>query len=188
MQSIEPFYHWRDFYRSEDDEQSPFYGEQYSEFEYSNTIYNHYIHPQWDSIDSESLFVKILFAEYDEGYAFIELLGEWNDLLHNDIMLLKQNVLELLMDEGINKFILIGRNVLNFHGGEDDYYEELQEELEEGWIVGLQFQEHVVREFRQSGLSRFILFTDENEEVHLNWSRKKPEWVYRQLTNNLLEI
>lgn len=181
MQTIEPYYHWRDFYRAEDDERSPFFGHQYSEFEYSNTIYNHFIHPQWDTIESETLFVKVLYTNYEEGYAFIELLGEWNDLLYNDIMLLKQNLLELLMDEGVNKFVLIGRNVLNFHAGDNDYYMELSEELEDGWIVGLQFPEHIKEEFRDHGLYSHILFLpDENALNHI-WSVKKPEFVFDRI-------
>jgi len=47
MQDIEPYYRWRDLYIADEDELSPFYGREYSEFEYTNTIYNYYIHPQW---------------------------------------------------------------------------------------------------------------------------------------------
>ena len=41
------------------------------------------------------------------------------------------------MQQGVNKFILIGENVFNFHNGDRDYYEELYEELadENGWAV-----------------------------------------------------
>lgn len=185
MQSIEPYYHWRDFYRAEDDERSPFFGNQYSEFEYSNTIYNHYIHPQWDTIESETLFVKVLYVNYEEGYAFIELLGEWNDLLYNDIMLLKQNLLELLIDEGVNKFILIGRNVLNFHAGDDDYYTELVEDLEGGWVVGVQFPEHVKSEFAGNGLGSYIWFLSDSDETNEIWSVKKPDVVFSLIQKNI---
>ncbi|MCB9196659.1 MAG: hypothetical protein H6600_04115 [Flavobacteriales bacterium] len=187
MQSIEPFYLWRDFYTAENDERSPFYGNRYSEFEYSNTIYNHYIHPQWNSIESDTLFVKVLFVDYEEGYAFIELFGEWNDMLYNDIMLLKQNLLELLIAEGVNKLIFIGRNVLNFHGGDDDYYEELTEELEDGWIIGLQFPEHLIRELRSAGIQRYIDFHTEEDHINHQWATKRPEVVYRLLMENYLD-
>jgi hypothetical protein len=186
MQSIEPYYHWRDYYRAEDDERSPFYGNVYSEFEYTNTIYNHYIHPQWDSIESETLFVKLLYVNYEEGFAFIELLGEWNDLLYNDIMLLKQNLLELLVYEGVNKLILIGRSVLNFHAGDDDYYHELTEELEDGWLIGLQFSDHVKREFVDNGLASNLLFLPEEHEMNLAWSVKKPELAYASISSYFL--
>ena len=75
MQDIEPYYNWRHLYSSEEDDRSPFYGRVYSEFEYSNTVYNYYIHPQWDEIGSPTLYIKIIFCDYDTEFAIIELLG-----------------------------------------------------------------------------------------------------------------
>ena len=88
MHTIEPFYNWRHIYVSEEDQRSPFYGRQYSEFEYSQTVYNYYIHPQWDDFGSKTLYLKILIADYEEKYAIIEMLGEWNDAIENDMCLL----------------------------------------------------------------------------------------------------
>lgn len=79
MHNIEPFYNWRHIYISEEDRLSPFYGRAYSEFEFSQTVYNYYIHPQWDDFGSRTLFLKVLLADYEEKYAIIELIGEWND-------------------------------------------------------------------------------------------------------------
>ena len=62
MHDIEPFYKWRDDYNSAEDDLSPFYGKEYSEFEFSETIYNFYIHPQWDFFGSPTLYLKIIFA------------------------------------------------------------------------------------------------------------------------------
>ncbi|HNL37891.1 MAG TPA: hypothetical protein PKH43_02120, partial [Saprospiraceae bacterium] len=92
MHNIEPFFRWRDFYTAEEDERSPFFGRTYSEFEFSHRLYNYYLHPQWDEFGSSTLYGKILYADYDEQYALIELIGEWNDTLHDDIMYLKRNV------------------------------------------------------------------------------------------------
>ena len=89
MHEIEPFYNWRHLYVSEEDERSPFYGRIYSEFEFTQTIYNYYIHPQWDEFGSRTLYMKVLLADYDEHYVVIELFGEWNDAIENDIMILK---------------------------------------------------------------------------------------------------
>ena len=122
MQDLEPFYNWRGYYIAAEDPLSPFYGREYSEFEYTNTIYNYYIHPQWDEFGSNTLYLKILFTDYDRGFAIIEFIGEWNDALYNDIMFLKRDLIELMMKEGINKYILIGENVMNFHGSDDCYY------------------------------------------------------------------
>ena len=104
------------------------------------------------------LYMKVLYADYDHSYAIIEFIGEWNDAINNDIMLLKRDILELMMDEGINKFILIGENVLNFHSSDDSYYEEWIQEVEDGWIVGVNFQEHVIREFKDNNIDYYINF------------------------------
>lgn len=90
MQDLEPFYLWRELYIAAEDELSPLHGNVYSELEYSNTIYNFYIHPQWDVFGSATLYLKILFADYEKQYAIIEFIGEWNDALYNDIMFLKR--------------------------------------------------------------------------------------------------
>lgn len=158
MHNIEPHYNWRHFYIASEDERSPFYGREYNEFEFSNSVYDHFIHPQWDEIGSSTLFIKILYVNYYEGYAILEMMGEWNDCLYNDIMYLKRNIIESLQDNGVNKFILIGENILNFHGGDTDYYEEWSDDNEDGWIVGINFREHVIREFESSNVDYYIGF------------------------------
>src|SRR3982751_2996274 len=151
MQDIEPFYNWRHLYVAEEDKLSPFFGRVYSEFEFSQTVYNYYIHPQWDDFGSRTLYLKVLMADYEEKYAIIELFGEWNDAIENDIMTLKRDVLEKFMYEGIHKFILITENVLNFHSGDRDYYEELYDELseEEGWIVAINMPSQTQHDFQR---------------------------------------
>lgn len=74
MHDLEPYYNWRGLYISSEDPYSPFYEREYSEFEFSDKIYNHYIHPQWDNFGSQTLFLKIIFADYNDGYAIIELI------------------------------------------------------------------------------------------------------------------
>ena len=128
MHEIEPYYNWRHIYVSEEDERSPFFGRVYSEFEYTQAIYNYLIHPQWDDFGSRTLYLKVLLADYEEKYAIIELIGEWNDAIEKDIMSLKREVADPFMVQGIFKFIFITENVLNFHSGDKDYYEEWYEE------------------------------------------------------------
>ena len=130
MHDVEPYFRWLDYYSAAKDKKSPFYGREYSEFEFTDNIYGYCIHPQWDYIGSETLYVKILFVEYDKQYAIIEFIGEWNDALHNDIMHLKRNVIDELLLYDINKYVLIGESVFNFHGSDDSYYEEWFEEIE----------------------------------------------------------
>ena len=178
MHNLEPFYNWRHIYVSEEDQNSPFFGREYSEFEYSHTVYNYYIHPQWDDFGSRTLYLKILLADYEEKYAIIELMGEWNDAVENDIMELKREVLEKLMYEGINKLILIGENVLNFHSSDSEYYEELNEEINEehGWVVCLNMPEQTQYDFRKAHLDRYI------ELIELdNWRTYKPFHLFKKI-------
>ena len=176
MHDIEPFYSWRNYYIASEDEQSPFYGREYSEFEFTHAIYNYLIHPQWDFIGSISLFIKILYADYDEGYCIIEMIGEWNDCLHNDIMYFKRNIAEPLMEQGINKFILIGENVLNFHSSDDCYYQEWFDELEDGWIVGVNFRDFVVREFESANIDYYLAFGENFSQMP--WRKFTPQSFY----------
>ncbi len=179
MHSIEPYYNWRNLYAAEEDERSPFYGREYNEFEFTHRIYDHVIHPQWDSIDSPTLFLKILAADYDEGFAIIELIGEWNDCINNDIMTLKRDIMEDLMYEGISKFILIAENVLNFHSSDELYYEEWFEELEDagGWIALLNIREHVYQEFQNANIDSYLVMGGKVNE--LQWRTHRPLQLFQ---------
>ena len=179
MHFIEPFFNWRGYYISSDDVVSPFYEREYSEFEFSNRIYNFLIHPQWDYFGSSTLFLKVLYADYDGGYTIIELIGEWNDAIENDIMVLKRDVIEPMMHEGINKFILIGENVLNFHSSDDCYYDEWFEEVEEGWIATINFHEHVVKEFIAANIDQYFVFGGELEEIE--WRTYLPTNLFTKI-------
>jgi hypothetical protein len=172
MHFIEPYYNWRDYYTAEEDEHSPFYGRDYNEFEFEHSIYNYCIHPQWDYFGSNTLYLKILYADYENKFAIMEFLGEWNDCVNNDIMLLKRDVVDILSQKGINKFVLIGENVLNFHFDMDDYYAEWLEDVENGWIALINFQEHVLSEFNQFHLNNFLIIEDDLQSM--NWRTYKP--------------
>jgi len=176
MHDIEPYYNWRHLYIAAEDTQSPFYGREYSEFEFENTIYNYVLHPQWDSIGSETLYIKILYVDYQEQYCVIELIGEWNDAIGNDIMILKRDIIDSLNFNGINKFILIGENVLNFHASDDCYYEEWFEELEDGWIAFINFREHVLKEFENNNIDYY--YVSGGELNNFNWRRFSPGQLF----------
>jgi hypothetical protein len=182
MQDIEPFYNWRHLYTAEEDRNSPFFGRTYSEFEYTQTIYNYYIHPQWDEFGSKTLYLKIIFADYEAGYAVIELMGEWNDAIENDIMTLRREVTDEMFGRGIKKFILIGENVLNFHSSDDSYYEEWREQLEDekGWVVLLNLTEQSKYDFTRARLTNYI----ELMEIP-QWRTYKPEVLFQMIESNL---
>lgn len=176
---VEPYYHWRNLYIASEDEASPFFGREYSEFEFQDRIYNYLIHPQWDSIGSNTLFVKILFVDYDSNYAIIEMIGEWNDAIENDIMVLKRDLMDDLIGMGINKFILIGENVLNFHSSDDCYYEECADDLEEGWVALINFHEHVEREMTGIGVDQYFLMGGKLDEI--DWRTYLPHQLYKRV-------
>jgi hypothetical protein len=185
MQDIEPYYSWRHLYIASEDNLSPFYDRSYNEFEYDKQIYNFYIHPQWDDIGSETLFIKILFVSYDVGFAIIELLGEWNDCINNDVMVLKREIIDLLIAEGINKYILIGENLLNFHASDESYYEEWNEDIEDGWVAFLNFRKHVLTEFQRSNIDYYILLGGNINEV--SWRTYEPNELYEKIDNLVMK-
>ena len=77
-------------------------------------------------------------------------MGEWNDAIENDIMELKREVIDVFEREGIFKFVLIADNVLNFHSGIKEYYQEWYEEVtdENGWIVMIDMPEATQHDFK----------------------------------------
>lgn len=178
MHDIEPHFQWRDHYIASEDPRSPFFGREYSEFYLSNMLYNFYLHPQWDEFGSATLYAKILFADYEEGYALIELIGEWNDALHNDIMFLKREIADILNKQGIVRYILFCENVLNFHAGDEDYYAEWAEDVQEegGWVALLNTRQHVEEEMLDARLDDYVHFGEAYNDFQ--WRAQKPHLVY----------
>ncbi|MEX0968670.1 MAG: hypothetical protein WD077_15670 [Bacteroidia bacterium] len=179
MHDIEPYFNWRHLYTAEEDEHSPFFRKEYSEIYFSNAVYDHLIHPQWDEFGSETLYLKLLFVNYEQGYAIIEFIGEWNDCISFDVQLLKREIIDLLLEEGIDKFILLGENVLNFHYNGDDYYEEWFQDIEDGWIAAINFQPHVLQELRESNLDYYFNFGGELDEMP--WRTFSPSVFFHKV-------
>lgn len=182
MQDLEPYFNWRHLYQAELDPLSPFYGNEYSEFEFTHAVYNHYIHPQWDYFGSATLYLKVLYVDYEIGFSIIEFIGEWNDVLENDIMLLKDHVIKWLMQEGVYKFILLTEQIMNLHTLDQDYYQEWSEEVEseDGWIVSVNTPIHVEREWREAGMSSYMFFYKIEQ-----WRTYLPEVFFEQIQNKL---
>ncbi|MFP5040711.1 hypothetical protein [Parasediminibacterium sp. JCM 36343] len=178
MHYLEPHFNWRYMYNAEEDKKSPFYGVVHSEFQFTSTVYNYYIHPQWEDFGSNTLYLKIIYVDYELNFAIIEMIGEWNDAIENDIMTLKRDVIDLLLGQGISKFILITENVLNFHSGDKDYYEEWFENVtdENGWIVSLNMPEQTQYDFRKRKLNYYI----ELMEIE-DWRTYKPYHLYKKI-------
>lgn len=183
MHNIEPYFGWRTIYKAEEDPQSPFYEREYNEFEFENDIYGYYIHPQWDDFGSATLYIKLLFADYAQGYCIIELIGEWNDAVNNDIMFFKRDFVDVLIEKGINKYILLGENVLNAFPDEDDYYAEWLDDIGEGWVALVNFQPHVLEEIQQYGMSNYLNFGGDLNDIR--WQGKSPDVVYAAISRLL---
>ena len=91
-------------------------------------------------------------------------------------MYLKRDIVDELIAAGIRNYILIGENVLNMHSSEEDYYEEWFDDIEDGWIVGLNFRDHVVREFHACGIDQYILFGGRFDDI--NWRKFQPQALF----------
>jgi hypothetical protein len=182
MHNLEPFYNWRHLYAAEEDEKSPFFGQTYNEFEFTQTVYNYYIHPQWDEFGSKTLYMKVLYVDYNDGIAIIELIGEWNDAIENDIMTLKRDIIDSMLSENIYKYIIIAENVLNFHSGDKDYYEEWLEDVIEngGWIVAINMPSQTQYDFREKKLNYCIELFDIP-----NWRIFSPQHLLEKVDYNI---
>jgi len=91
-------------------------------------------------------------------------------------------VIDVFEANGINKFIFIAENVLNFHSGDKDYYEELYEEVSDtrGWVVCLNMPEQTQYDFRRAKLDRIV------ELIELNdWRVYKPFHLFKKIDNEL---
>ena len=186
MHNIEHYYRWEPLYQSNQDPQSPFFGKEYNYDLYSENIYGYYIAPGWDFFGSDTLYTKVLFVDYQRGYGILEFIGEWNDAINNDIMHLKRNVIEPMMHAGVHKFILLGENVLNFHGSDDCYYEEWFEETEElgGWIAAVNFRDFVMEEWRNYNIDSYVNF---GGTLQLSKWRVLEPAVFFEMVRRLIE-
>jgi hypothetical protein len=184
MHDIEPYFNWRHLYSSEEDSLSPFFGRQYSEFQFTQTVYNYYIHPQWDDFGSQTMYLKILFTDYEMSFAIIEFIGEWNDAIENDVMVLKREIIDPMIKLGINKYILIGENILNFHSSDECYYEEWYEDVVEegGWVAMLNMPEQSKYDFVNTRINRYVELID-----FLEWRTYTPNNLFSKVDNYFMK-
>jgi len=183
MHDIEPYHKWRNHYISSQDEKSPFYGRVYNEFTFTNKVYNYFIHPQWDDFGSQTLYGKIIFVDYSESFACIELIGEWNDCISNDIMFLKREIVDAMSYQNIHKYAIFCDNVLNFHSSDDSYYEEWYDDVKEegGWIALVNTLPHVQTEMESARLQHYVHIGPQFNEI--NWRILKPSTIMNHIEN-----
>ena len=115
----------------------------------------------------------------------IEMIGEWNDAIENDIMQLKRSIIDEMIAKGIYKFILITENVLNFHSSDADYYEEWYEDIKEegGWIVSNNMPQQTQYDFQRSHIDRYIRLLE-----NANWRTFQPQHFFQLIDNRMLRL
>lgn len=187
LHHIEPFYGWLNIYSHDRDVRSPFHEVEHNLFYFDRSVNNIPAHPLWDYFGSESLLLKILYADYEMGFAIIELFGEWNDLFENDFKLLAENCLTYLIDHHIDKFILVCENVFHIYLEADDYYQALHEELgDEGWVCALRTRENVWEEMEAYTIAHYFYRSPVLDEVP--WRKLKPQQLYHLVASRMQQV
>ncbi|MEO0473511.1 MAG: hypothetical protein AAF206_28115 [Bacteroidota bacterium] len=186
LRHIEPFYGWLNLYSHEQDERSPFHQVEHNMFYYDRSINHIPAHPLWDDFGSESLLTKILFVDYDQGYAILELFGEWNDLYDNDFRLFAENCLTYLVDHGVQQFVFICENVFHIYPDTDDYYQAMQDELEDGWMAVLRIRPNVREEMDQYGIAEYFYWSPVLDQI--SWRKLKPPQLYQLVADRMRKV
>lgn len=186
MHDIEPYFKWRKHYIASEDEKSPFHGYLNDEFKYTHKIYNYYIHPQWDAFGSSTLYAKVIFVDYNQGYCFIELIGEWNDCITNDAMFLKREIIDHLVRQDIYRYVILCDNVLNFHGSDDSYYEEWYDDVkdDQGWICFINTQPHILSEMESQKIQYYVNIGTRFNEY--SWRNSEPAYLIQHIEGIIL--
>ena len=126
---------------------------------------------------------RILEVGTSKG-GFTYFLNESCKVLNLDCHILSLDINEYpwypkMIESGIDKFIIIGENVLNYHYSDDCYYEEWFDEVEEGWIAMVNFHDHVIREFETIHIDHYFVMGGELEEIE--WRTYLPMQLFRKI-------
>jgi hypothetical protein len=102
-------------------------------------------------------------------------------------MILKRDIIDPMLKEGIVRFILIGENILNFHASDDCYYEEWFDDIKDegGWIALINFRKQVIDEMRSNNIF-FYLSTGEKLNSLL-WRKLKPRDLHFTVDSMILK-
>ncbi|MCD6178890.1 MAG: hypothetical protein J7K39_03200, partial [Bacteroidales bacterium] len=71
----------------------------------------------------------------------------------------------------------------NFHADDDSYYQEWFDNLDEGWIVGLNFLEHNLDEIKATRLDYYISFGGEFDA--LDWRTYNPLKLFEKIDKQM---
>jgi len=81
--------------------------------------------------------------------------------------------------------VMIGDNILDFHADTDDYYAEWFDNLEDGWIVALNFRDHVRKEFETANIDHFFAFGGQFDEFA--WRKLSPDLLFSLLDDQMIK-
>jgi hypothetical protein len=94
-------------------------------------------------------------------------------------MRIKRDLIDEMLPLGIDKFILIGENILNFHADETDYYDEWLEEVPDGWMAFVNLRPHVLDELSSYSIDMYFVLGGQLDAF--NWRTKRPQQLYLQI-------
>jgi hypothetical protein len=97
---------------------------------------------------------------------------------------LKTELIDQLIDCGIQNFVIIMENVLNFHADENDYYQEWKEDIQ-GEIYLINSLPHVLDELYRYHLNHQLSFSGRLNDI--DWRKLKPEQIIELLETKFLE-
>ena len=139
-----------------------------------------FIHQTFDSIEKVFLPKRAATKKFLPGV--FELPGGHIDYAEDIVVGLKREVIEVMMNHGIYKFILIGENVLNFHTSDDSYYEEWFEDVNDadGWIALMNFRSHVLDDMKDANVDSYFVLGGQLNDIR--WRTMNPDQLYESVT------
>ena len=74
---------------------------------------------------------------------------------------------------------------MNFHSSEDDYYQEWVDEVEDGWIVALNFRNHVADEFAAARIDYYLALGGQFNT--LEWRSFSPQKLFAHIESLVMK-
>ena len=68
---------------------------------------------------------------------------------------------------------------MNFHYSDDCYYEEWLDDVEDGWVVAVNFHEHVINEFQRINIDNYFVMGGELQDIE--WRNYSPFQLFKKI-------
>ena len=84
--------------------------------------------------------------------------------------------------------MLIGENILEFFADGNEYYEEWYDDVKDsgGWIMALNFREHILDEMQQANIHHYIHVSEQYADI--SWRKYKPNHLIDYLDDLLIKL